>query len=195
MATEFKLPELGENIESADIINVLVKAGDMIQKEQSIIEIETDKATIEVPSNISGKITEVLVKQGESVNVGQIIIKVDEGGKKEVKAEVKSEAKAEAKKEEKKSETKKEVKSGPGQIIEFKVPDLGENIESADVINVLVKKGDLISIDQGVIEIETDKATVEVPSSVAGKIVDVKVKIGDKVKVGDVLIKVESTGE
>ncbi len=81
MATEFKLPELGENIESADIINVLVKAGDVIEKKQSIIEIETDKATIEVPSNVSGKVTEVLVKQGESVKVGQTIIKVDEGGK------------------------------------------------------------------------------------------------------------------
>ena len=79
MATEFKLPELGENIESADIVNVLVKVGDIIEKEQSIIEIETDKATIEVPSNVSGKITEVLVKQGESVKVGQTIIKVDEG--------------------------------------------------------------------------------------------------------------------
>ena len=70
MATEFKLPELGENIESADIVSVLVKAGDVIEKEQSIIEIETDKATIEVPSNVSGKITEVLVKLGESVKVG-----------------------------------------------------------------------------------------------------------------------------
>jgi pyruvate dehydrogenase E2 component (dihydrolipoamide acetyltransferase) len=206
MATEFKLPELGENIESADIINVLVKVGEMIEKEQSIIEIETDKATIEVPSNISGKITEVLVNQGDSVKVGQTIIKVDESGKSEAekaetrieqKAEAKAEAKSETKKEEKESSPKKEVKetaqSGPGQIVEFKVPDLGENIESADVINVLVKNGDMIAKDQGVIEIETDKATVEVPSSVEGKIVEVIVKTGDKVKVGDVLIKAESS--
>jgi pyruvate dehydrogenase E2 component (dihydrolipoamide acetyltransferase) len=201
MATEFKLPELGENIESADIVNVLVKVGDVIEKEQSIIEIETDKATIEVPSNISGKVTEVLVKQGESVKVGQTIIKVDEGGKKEAKAEAKTETTTEAKtvekKEEKKSGVNKEVKenvqSGPGEIVEFKVPDLGENIESADVINVLVKKGDSISKDQGVIEIETDKATIEVPSSVEGKIIEVKVKTGDKVKVGGVLIKVETS--
>jgi pyruvate dehydrogenase E2 component (dihydrolipoamide acetyltransferase) len=206
MATEFKLPELGENIESADIVNVLVKAGDIIEKEQSIIEIETDKATIEVPSNVSGKITEVLVKQGDSVKVGQTIIKVDESEKAEAekaetkieqKAEAKAEAKSGTKREEKESSPKKEVKetaqSGPGQIIEFKVPDLGENIESADVINVLVKKGDVIAKDQGVIEIETDKATVEVPSSVEGKIVEVNVKTGGKVKVGDVLIKVEST--
>ena len=206
MATEFKLPELGENIESADIVNVLVKTGDMIEKEQSIIEIETDKATIEVPSNVSGKITEVLVKQGDSVKVGQTIIKVDEGGKAdaakaetkiEQKAEAKAEAKSETKKEEKESSPKKEVKetvqSGLGKIVDFKVPDLGENIESADVINLLVKVGDLIIKDQGVIEIETDKATIEVPSSVAGKIIELNVKAGDKVKVGDVLIKVEST--
>ncbi len=205
MATEFKLPELGENIESADIVNVLVKVGDLIEKEQSIIEIETDKATIEVPSNISGKITEVLVKSGDSVKVGQTIIKVDEG-KTEAEAETKTEVKTDAKKESKaetkaeaKSQTKKEVKetvqSSPGQIVDFKVPDLGENIESADVINVLVKKGDSIAKDQGVIEVETDKATVEVPSSVEGKIVDVNVKTGDKVKVGDVLIKVEASGK
>jgi pyruvate dehydrogenase E2 component (dihydrolipoamide acetyltransferase) len=201
MTTEFKLPELGENIESADIINVLVKAGDQIEKDQSIIEIETDKATIEVPSNISGKVTEVMVKQGDSVKVGQTIIKVDEGGEEEAKTEKKAQAKAESKLESKKEtkeiSTKNEIKesaqSGSGQIVEFKVPDLGENIESADVINVLVKKGDSILKDQGVIEIETDKATIEVPSSVEGKIIELNVKSGDEVKVGQVLIKVEST--
>lgn len=78
-------------------------------------------------------------------------------------------------------------------VIEFKLPDLGENIKSAEVINVLVKTGDMIIKDQGVIDIETDKATVEVPSSVEGKVVEVNVKTGDKVKVGDVLIKVESS--
>ena len=79
MSKEFKLPELGENIESADIINVLVKPGDKIEKEQSIIEIETDKATIEVPSSFDGVVEEVLVKQGDKVKVGQTIIKVGNG--------------------------------------------------------------------------------------------------------------------
>jgi len=212
MATEFKLPDLGENIESADIINVLVKAGDQIEKEQSIIEIETDKATIEVPSNVSGKISEVLVKTGDSVKVGQTIIKVDEGEKSETKAEAKEEKKKNEKdstlKKEDDSEKKekdesakekeskeKEEPKAKGETVEFKVPDLGENIESADVINVLVKKGDTIFKDQGVIEIETDKATIEVPSSVEGKIVELNVKSGEKVKVGDVLLKVETSGE
>lgn len=203
MAKEFKLPELGENIESADVISVLVKKGDNIEKDQSVIEIETDKATVEVPSNVSGKITEVLVKQGDSVKVGQTIIKLEEKD-----AEAKAETKADAKKEEanrkevkqeKLAETKSEKEDLPEQkgkkeIVEVKLPDLGENIESADVISVLVKKGDVISKDQGIIEIETDKATVEVPSSVDGKVVEVLVKQNSKAKVGDTLIKVETSG-
>jgi len=88
MATEFKLPELGENIESADVIAVLVKTGDRLIKEQSVIEIETDKATIEVPSTVEGVITEVLVKEGDNIKVGKAIVKVDDSGeKKETVAE------------------------------------------------------------------------------------------------------------
>jgi pyruvate dehydrogenase E2 component (dihydrolipoamide acetyltransferase) len=82
MATEFKLPELGENIESADVIAVLVNAGDHLKKEQSVIEIETDKATIEVPSSVEGVITEVLVKQGDNIQVGKTIVKIDDSGEK-----------------------------------------------------------------------------------------------------------------
>ena len=82
MATEFKLPELGENIESADVIAVLVKPGDRLIKEQSVIEIETDKATIEVPSTVEGVITEVLVKEGDNIQVGKAIVKVDDSSEK-----------------------------------------------------------------------------------------------------------------
>ena len=117
MATEFKLPELGENIESADIVNVLVKAGDIVEKEQSIIEIETDKATIEVPSNVSGKITEILVKQGESVKVGQTIIKVDEAGDTKVtKSEPKAEVTAATKMEVKTTEKEVKLVFGKGKL-------------------------------------------------------------------------------
>ena len=80
MATEFKLPELGENIESADVANVLVKEGDTVKKDQAIIEIETDKATIEVPSTVEGTITKLLVKSGDKVKVGSVVMVVDEGG-------------------------------------------------------------------------------------------------------------------
>ncbi|HSP88287.1 MAG TPA: dihydrolipoyllysine-residue acetyltransferase [Ignavibacteriaceae bacterium] len=213
MSKEFKLPELGENIESADVINVLVKTGDKIEKEQGVIEIETDKATVEVPSSVEGTIAEVLVKAGDKIKVGQVLIKVDDNGKEEEnkKEEVKkpdskaNDEKPEEKKKEKvRDEKKEEVKKSPEEkpkskgeksIVEMKLPELGENIESASIIGVLVKPGDQVEKDQGIIEIETDKATVEVPSNVSGKILEVLVKEGTKAKVGDVLIKVETTEE
>ena len=197
MATEFKLPELGENIESADVIAVLVKAGDRIEKEQSVIEIETDKATIEVPSSVDGIITEVLVKEGDNIKVGKTIVKVDDSAEKE-ETVIEKPTPDEKSKEEVKVvvETKEETlaePSGKKEIAEFKVPDLGENIDTADIIGVLVKYGDTIVKNQGVIEIETDKATIEVPSSVEGKVTEVLVKEGDKAKPGDVILKVETT--
>ena len=199
MATEFKLPELGENIEAADVVAVLVSDGDTIIKDQAILEIETDKATIEVPSTVEGKITKLLIKVGDKVKVGAVIMIVEEGGSTESKVESKSEIKKDDKITEVKTEPGVEYKavpssksSGKKEIIDFHLPELGENIESADVLNVLVKVGDMIETDQAILEIETDKATIEVPSSVAGKVVEVLIKPGDKAKVGQVIIKVES---
>jgi len=199
MATEFKLPELGENIEAADVTSVLVKEGDTITKDQAIIEIETDKATIEVPSTVEGKITKLLIKVGDKVKVGVAIMVVEESGTAENKTESKSEIKKENKPSEVKTEPQVEYKpttqpkpSGKKEIIDFHLPELGENIEAADVLNVLVKAGDVIEVDQAILEIETDKATIEVPTTIAGKVVEVLVKAGSKAKVGDVMIKVEA---
>jgi pyruvate dehydrogenase E2 component (dihydrolipoamide acetyltransferase) len=198
MATEFKLPELGENIESADIVNVLVKEGDFIKIDQAIIEIETDKATIEVPSTVEGKINKLFIKAGDKVKVGTTILTIDNTSSIETQTESKPDSKEVEKQAEKKSQEKTEKKSAPSQpdgkkeIKEFHLPDLGENITSADVVNVLVKVGDVIELDQAVIEIETDKATIEVPTTIAGKVTEVLIKAGSKAKVGDVIIKVES---
>ena len=217
MAKEFKLPELGENIISADVLTVLVKPGDHIEKDQTVIEIETDKATIEVPSTVEGVIKEVLVKPGDKINVGAVLITVDSPQSKEDKLETTTPASpAEVPKvsEESKQmvtsvsppiavsskdqarvpsrEASPNVSPSELHIVEFKLPELGENIESADVLNVLVKIGEMIIKDQGVIEIETDKATIEVPSTVEGKVVDINIKPGEKAKVGAVILKVET---
>ncbi len=217
MATEFKLPELGENIESADIIKVMISEGDKVEKDQNVIEIETDKATVEVPSEISGTVKKVNVKEGDSAKVGDVIFTVEEneteekkeepegkdkvGDEKEEDSEKEADEKTESEEveqkeesEDKESDEEEEMKRSGGGTEEFKVPDLGENIESADVIKVLVSEGDDIQKDDPVIEIETDKATVEVPSEVSGKITKLNVKEGDKVKVGDVILVIESSG-
>lgn len=199
MAKEFKLPELGENIESADVINVMVKVGDQVEKEQGIIEIETDKATVEVPTSVEGTIKEVLVKRGDNVKVGQTILTFENGSDQKPKEKKKDENKKENKadKETVKNDKPKEEKKSPGKkdVVEVKLPELGENIDSADVINVLIKKGDQVEKDQGILEIETDKATIEVPSPIAGNVVEVLIKAGNKAKVGQSLIKVETTAD
>lgn len=203
MATEFKLPELGENIEAADVVNVLVKEGDVIKKDQAVLEIETDKATIEVPSTVEGKITQLLVKSGDKVKVGSVVMVVDEGvSVTENKIDTKTDKKKDVQSLEVKSEPEVEYKatpstksSGKKEIVDFRLPELGENIESADVTNVLVKVGDTIEKDQAILEIETDKATIEVPSTLSGKVVEVLIKSGEKAKVGEVMIKVESGAE
>lgn len=206
MATEFKLPELGENIEAADVVNVLVKEGDIIKKDQAVLEIETDKATIEVPSTVEGKVTKLFVKAGDKVNVGATLLVVEDFGKvtesetEKSESASKSENKSELKTDEKKPKSKpvqepqgQTKPSGKKEIKEFRLPDLGENIESADVANVLVKVGDNVEKDQAILEIETDKATIEVPSTLSGKVVEVLIKAGDKAKVGEVMIKVETS--
>src|SRR5882672_11391390 len=104
---EFKVPELGENIEQGDVTRVLVKVGDTIAKDQSVVELETDKATIEVPSSVAGVVKEIKVKQGDKVKVGSVILTVDENGAGASKQE-KPEAKAAP---EQKPEPKAEQKS------------------------------------------------------------------------------------
>src|SRR6266849_1266756 len=79
MSTEFKIPELGENVTSGDVTRVLVKVGDTSKKEQSVVELETDKATSEVPSSVAGRVAEIKVKPGDKVTVGAVVLTVDDG--------------------------------------------------------------------------------------------------------------------
>lgn len=204
MAIEFKLPELGENIESAQIIKVAVSEGDTIKEDDIVLEIETDKATVEVPSDVSGKITRIHVKDGDTAKVGQTILSLEAEGKVEQKeepekeekpAEKKEESKKEEPKKEEKKEQPKQTETQAGGLYEFKLPELGENIESADVTAVLIKVGDVVNEDDPVLEIETDKATVEVPVDKGGKIKEVKIKEGEKAKVGETVLVIETSGE
>ena len=197
MSKEFTLPELGENIAAADVLHVLIKKGDIIQEEQAVLEIETDKATIEVPSTISGKVKEVFVKDGEKVQVGQVIFNVDAVAEEAVVAEVAAPVVVEAAplKSAPQKSTPAAAVATSSESQEMQLPELGENIPSADVLKVLVKVGDTIKHDDPVLEIETDKATIEVPSTVSGVVTDVFIKEGDKAKVGQVVIKVSAQVE
>ena len=212
MAIEFKLPELGENIEQGDLVRVMVKPGDNVSEGQPVIELETDKAVIEVPSSVSGTVKDIAVKAGQKLKVGQTIFTVEGDGapgEEKKAAPPKNEApKQEAPKQpavSPKSQPTSPGKdapkpeaiapavpaSGKGATLEFKLPELGENIEQGDVVRVAVKPGDTISDGQTVIELETDKAVVEVPSTVSGTVKEVRVREGQKAKVGQVILTLQ----
>jgi pyruvate dehydrogenase E2 component (dihydrolipoamide acetyltransferase) len=212
--TEFKLPELGENVHQGDLVRLMIAPGATIAEGQAVMELETDKAVVEVPSSVSGTIKDVLVKQGEKVKVGQVIFTVDNGasGKRaETKASkvpaatAKSEAKPAAEASGKEPSPAKPaasaapvttatppvVPSETSEATEFKLPELGENIDQGDLVRLMISPGAQVSEGQPVMELETDKAVVEVPSSLTGIVKEVQVSQGDKIKVGQVIFTLE----
>jgi pyruvate dehydrogenase E2 component (dihydrolipoyllysine-residue acetyltransferase) len=208
--TEFKLPELGENIEQGDLVRLMVAPGNSISEGQPVMELETDKAVVEVPSSVTGIVQEIRVKEGDKLKVGQVIFTVENGtGTKP--SEPKAASPATVKKEEPKSESRTENKAveprtSPPEpapmsrdavqptssgASEFRLPELGENIDQGDLVRLMVSPGAKVSEGQPVMELETDKAVVEVPSSVTGVVKELCVKEGEKLKVGQLIFTLQ----
>ena len=190
---EFKLPELGENIEQGDLVRLMVEKGASVSAGQSVMELETDKAVVEVPSSVSGTVQEIRVKEGDKIKVGQVVFTVDGNGAPKEAAtkpaalpESKPQPVAQA--EPSTLPTPAPSQSGPS---EFTLPELGENITQGDLVRLMISPGTKVSEGQPVMELETDKAVVEVPSSVSGIVKDVRVKEGEKIKVGQVIFTLE----
>jgi pyruvate dehydrogenase E2 component (dihydrolipoyllysine-residue acetyltransferase) len=208
---EFKLPELGENIAQGDLVRLMISLGASVTEGQPVMELETDKAVVEVPSSVSGTVNEIRVKEGEKVKVGQVIFTVENGSGAKAKpaeakpAEVKP-AEGEARKAPAAPAAPPPSDAAPAPPppvaapraaaaaagpSEFKMPELGENISQGDLVRLMIAPGAKVSEGQPVMELETDKAVVEVPSSVGGVVKDVLVKEGEKVKVGQVIFTLE----
>jgi len=206
--TEFKLPELGENIHEGDLVRLMVSPGATVSEGQSVMELETDKAVVEVPSSVSGVVKDVRVKEGEKIKVGQVIFTVDNGAG---GAKVASPAKPLAAPSPSPSAPKPAspvsnvqaatqvspptVPTAPSEaaeVTEFRLPELGENIHQGDLVRLMVSPGATISEGQPVMELETDKAVVEVPSSVSGIVKDVLVNQGEQIKVGQVVFTLQA---
>ena len=194
MTVEFKLPDLGENITAGDVVNILVAVGDTLVEDQAVIELETDKAVIEVPSSVSGVIEAIHVKKGDKAAVGQLVLSVKStDGAPALSAPAPKAAPQTAAAPTSIAPPVAEPAPATGSAVslEFKLPDLGENIAAGDVVNILVAVGDTLAEDQAVIELETDKAVIEVPSSVSGVIEAIHVKKGDKAAVGQLILTVK----
>ena len=196
---EFKLPELGENIEQGDLVRLMVAPGAAVSAGQSVMELETDKAVVEVPSSVSGTVQEIRVKEGDKIKVGQVIFTVDGAESKAAAPRAAAAASAPAQKPAPQPapvaapSTPVPVAAAPSvpTAAEFKLPELGENISQGDLVRLMIKPGAKVSEGQPVMELETDKAVVEVPSSVTGVVKEIKVKEGEKIKVGQVIFTLE----
>lgn len=208
--TEFKLPELGENIHQGDLVRLMVSPGTTVAEGQPVMELETDKAVVEVPSSVTGTVKDVLVKQGEKLKVGQVIFTIENGNRAGARPAAEKATPQATQKPAREQATAVATTSAPppeaatktsapapavpsetAEAAEFKLPELGENVHQGDLVRLMVSPGTRISAGQPVMELETDKAVVEVPSSMTGVVNDVLVKQGEKIKVGQVIFTLQ----
>ena len=186
---QIQAPDIG--VDKAVVAEILVKVGDHVAVEDSLLVLESDKAAVEVPSTAAGIVKSILVQQGDEVTEGVALIELE--SEPAVEAPANEVPKSEAPKAE--AQTVEVATQAPAatasQVIDVKVPDIG--VEKALVAEVLVKVGDEIEAEQSIVVVESDKATVEVPSSIAGVVETIQIKEGDSVKEGVVLIQVKTT--
>ncbi|RUO80057.1 dihydrolipoyllysine-residue acetyltransferase [Idiomarina tyrosinivorans] len=212
---EVKVPDVGG--ESVEIIEVLVSEGDSIEAEDSLITVESDKASMDIPAPFAGTIDSIKVKVGDSISEGDLLAMVkaaddsadsaadkddaednssEETEEKDGSAEQEDKAKAEEDDKPQQSQSKS-ASGGSEKVIEVSVPDIGD-ASDVEIIEVLVSKGDSVAKEDGLITLETDKATMDVPCPEDGEIVEMLVSTGDKVSEGSVIAKlkvVSSEGE
>jgi pyruvate dehydrogenase E2 component (dihydrolipoamide acetyltransferase) len=177
------VPDIGD-FKEVEVIEVLVKPGDAVSKEQSLITLESDKATMEIPSPGAGVVKELKIKVGDKVSKGSPILLLEEKGNGETAPEEKLKpppAKAEP--------PKQQAQTGGAMTVP--VPDIGD-FKEVEVIEVLVKPGDSVGKEQSLITLESDKATMEIPSPAAGVVKDLRVKVGDKVSKGSPILVLDS---
>ena len=188
---EVQVPDIGDFDEVA-VIELLVKVGDTVKAEQSLITVESDKASMEIPSSTAGVVKELRVKLGDKVKQGSVVLVVEAAGAAVAAAPA---AVAPAAPVTVPAATAAVAVAAPASatgLIEVRIPNIGDFTDVA-VIEVFVKPGDTIKVEQSIITIESDKASMEIPSSHAGLLKELKVKVGDKVNIGDLMAILEGS--
>lgn len=184
MATEIRVPTLGESVSEATIGKWLRQPGEAVKADETLVELETDKVSVEVPAPSDGSISEIVAKEGETVEIGALIAHFA-AGEATARSATASPAKEAA------AQSKPAKAAASGKIVEVNVPSAGESVTEAQVGAIYKKTGDSVAVDEAILELETDKAAQEVLSPVAGVIHEMMIKQGDEVAVGSLLLKIE----
>ena len=196
---EVKVPDIGD-FKDVAVIELLVKPGDTVKAEQSLLTVESDKASMEIPSSHAGVVRELKVALGDTVSEGSLVLLLEAEGAaggpsatiSEEKVAIPS-AKASPAATESIAAAVVATVAPPAGPVEVRVPDIGD-FKDVAVIEVFVKPGDTVKVEQSLITVESDKASMEIPSSAAGVIKELKVKLGDTVNIGDLLAILEGQG-
>ncbi|HWY84545.1 MAG TPA: dihydrolipoyllysine-residue acetyltransferase [Roseiarcus sp.] len=199
---DVKVPDIGD-FKDVPVIEVLVKPGDVVKPEQSLITLESDKAAMDVPSPVAGTVAEVVAKVGDKVSMGTLIARVESAEGETAPAPAKAAAPAAAAPEKTKAApakaaaapTPKAASPAPAKsaAIDITIPDIGD-FKDVPVIEILVKAGDTVEAEQPIVTLESDKASMDVPSPAAGKITEIVVKVGDKVSMGSLVGRLDAGG-
>jgi pyruvate dehydrogenase E2 component (dihydrolipoamide acetyltransferase) len=182
MAIEITVPDIGAD--EVEVTEIMVKVGDKVEVEQSLITVEGDKASMEVPSPQAGVVKEIKVATGDKIETGKLIMIFEDA----------EGAAAPAKAEEKKEEAKPAAAAAPAQAEskEVAVPDIGS--DEVEVTEIMVKVGDTVEAEQSLITVEGDKASMEVPAPFAGVVKEIKISTGDKISTGSLIMVFETAG-
>jgi 2-oxoglutarate dehydrogenase dihydrolipoamide succinyltransferase (E2 component) len=203
---EVVMPQMGESVMEGTVIEWAKKIGDKVETDETLLEIATDKVDTEVPSPETGILVEILVEEGDTVEVGNPIAIIDtdsdaevsapsDNGSKEESEETKNEKDEAPVTEEKASqETKKSEKNGTGEKVEVVMPQMGESVMEGTIIEWLKNVGESVEVDEPLLEIATDKVDTEVPSPEAGTLVEILVESGETIEVGQAIAIIQ-TGE
>ena len=193
---DIQVPDIGD-FDEVTVIELLVKPGDSIKADQSLLTVESDKASMEIPSSAAGVVKELKVKLGDKVKQGTVVLTLESS---DAVASAPKSAPAQANTVQ--AATVSVAASAPpaapvaaaaaSGAVEVRVPDIGD-FKDVTVIELLAKVGDSIKIEQSLVTVESDKASMEIPSSAAGVLKDLKVKLGDKINIGDLLAVLEGT--
>jgi pyruvate dehydrogenase E2 component (dihydrolipoamide acetyltransferase) len=202
---DVKVPDIGD-FKDVPVIEVLVKLGDVVKVDQSLITLESDKATMDVPSPVAGAVAEIVAKVGDKVSMGTLIARVDSAANEAAQASAApgkaaaSPAAAPPAPEKSAAAPPKPAPAKPAPpapakatTIDITIPDIGD-FTDVPIIEILVKVGDTVEAEQPIVTLESDKASMDVPSPAAGKITEIVVKVGDKVSMGSLIAKLDAGG-
>jgi len=196
--SKIEVPQLGESVSEATVGQWLKKQGDSVKKDEALVELETDKVAVEVYAHADGVLSSISVEAGETVEVGAVLGELEEGGaaSRDEDADAAGPDGGDADDGEAEQADAEADESGPsesgdgGDVVEVEIPQMGESVAEGEIGEWLVKVGDQVKVDDPLVEVETDKAAVEVPSPVNGVIEEQLVASGDTVEVGTVIARV-----